>query len=69
MRWLPIKTAPRDGSKFIAWIPETRAMVPCRYWNGRWVTFPSSVNNQPTLWILVPPPQDSPSPQEMYRDY
>jgi len=69
MEWQPIETAPKDGTRFLAFWPETDAAsgnetMTTTWWGvtaggiGRWETAWSSGvdDEQPTFWIRLGPP-------------
>jgi len=58
--WQPIETAPRDGTRFIAWWQPCEQSPAggwheCQWWNGAWY---HPLYNEPTHW--KPPPVDGP---------
>lgn len=62
--WLPIETAPRDGTLIAAlWMPKQKVVEPHCYGmtvfeGGRWVN-PEDEDDfyvEPTHWVPLPPP-------------
>jgi len=64
MKWSPIATAPKDGTKILVWRPHEDhnnvAHAGVDFWkinhygNGEW--YRSRRHQQPTHWMPLPPP-------------
>jgi len=58
--WLPIESAPKDGSGFLAFI--NKDWIEGMFWNGKAWSYLSdgditpSGRSQPTYWQPLPPP-------------
>lgn len=73
MEWMPMETAPKDGTKFLAWWPTvTLGSIQFTYWDdqkyhvkplprfiydGHWGASDSR-SNQPTHWMPLPAPPE-----------
>ncbi len=58
MKWQPIETAPKDGTRVLVWHPEYSAPLTAQFYSDTWgihSTLPR-LFNQPTHWMLVPAP-------------
>lgn len=60
MEWQPIETAPRDGTRVLAWSARWQAPSTAQWYGNAWM-LDSSIGqfvHQPTHWMPLPtPPQ------------
>ena len=57
--WQPIETAPRDGTRILAWRPNWKESQAVVYWNSDfqdWETCLGTVFHDCTKWMPLPPP-------------
>ena len=59
--WQPIASAPKDGTEFLAWHPDTRMGL--TFWNGstKWYSY-HMPEDQPTHWMPLPLPPTETKP-------
>lgn len=63
--WLPIESAPRDGTPFLAWWPQQYHFPVVVFWADKWNPWigwkvmgwnHDRFNTEPTIWASLPPP-------------
>ena len=57
--WQPIKTAPRDGTRLLAYFTEgfssdRHSVISWHEFQGEWVTWPGLITVKPTYWMPLP---------------
>jgi hypothetical protein len=54
-QWLPIESAPKDGTCFVAFIPKNKKVHIVEYVGGKHaLTIPGGWNVEPSHWIPIP---------------
>lgn len=55
--WRPIETAPKDGTRILAWTKDWLAPLTVSYYGTRWsYTYEAVLRHQPTHWMFLPLP-------------